>query len=148
NVFTGAVVRREVPPWPGGSTCTWHPGGRHLCVCKSDSDPAEVRVYHFDPPTAGLGYRRTIPCGRGEPRLGFNGTGDRFVDTGWYPTTSLWDFWTGRQLFETKSRVMSQPLVLKPDGSELALAAAPERPDHVGVWSVADAREYRTIVPS
>jgi serine/threonine protein kinase/WD40 repeat protein len=148
NVLTGAVVRREIPPWPGGSTCAWHPGGRYLCICRSDSDPAEVRVYHFHPPTGALKYWRSIPCGRGEPRLGFNGTGDRFADAGWHPTTSLWDFWTGQQLFETKSTIISRSPTLKPDGDELALAAVPERPDHVGVWSIGDAREYRAVVPS
>ncbi len=151
NIQTGQVVCKELPPWRGGSRCAWHPGGKYLCVCVSDAlvEGTGVRVYRFDKAAGKLHYLRTIPCGHGETRLCFHPTGDRFFATGWNATVTLWDFWAGRELFQTRTGSQGESLAVSvtPDADTLALAILPERRG-VGVWSFADAREYRAIKPT
>jgi serine/threonine protein kinase len=88
DLRTGAVVAREVPPWPGGcSMAVWHPGGRYLCF--GPADGFGTRVYAFDPSSGRLEYRRTIDCSHGATQLRFNWTGDRLYATGWNPAVSM-----------------------------------------------------------
>jgi serine/threonine protein kinase/WD40 repeat protein len=144
DLRTGAVVAREVPPWPGGcSMAVWHPSGRYLCFGAANG--FGIRVYAFDPSSGRLEYRRTIDCNHGDTQLRFNRIGDRLYATGWNPAVSMWDFWTGQKLFETKNGIRGGT-ALDSNGGQLAFGSVPEHATQVGVWSVGDARECRSIV--
>lgn len=151
DLRTGTVVSQETAPWRNGCRAAWHPSGRYLCI--SNCDTSDTRIYHFDPATRRLRYERTIPqCGAGDPVLQFNRNGDRIIISDWGSITQLRDFWTGGILVSTMTNSRAggwEALpVLSPDGSQLALAWLAEGDGEVGVWSVADARECRPIVPS
>jgi WD40 repeat protein len=79
----------------------------------------------------------------------YNPSGDRFVRRGWGNVVVLFDAISGQELFRTHSLpAASECDLLRFDrtGQRLAAARVGDSNDRIGLWSVADAREYRTLV--
>jgi hypothetical protein len=143
NLDTGDVVCQELPPWRDGNNSAWHPSGDYLCICEADG--TQIRVYRFDAADQLLKYERSMACAHGDTRLTFTASGEHFFATGWAPTVSVWDFWTARQVFQT--RASSRSRVLATVDSRVALAGVPDQADQLGTWLFSVAREYRPVVP-
>jgi serine/threonine protein kinase/WD40 repeat protein len=149
DLRTGAVVAKFDTPWHHGfgtGVCAWAPDGRMLAV--PDGDSCKIMLLGFDPAAPALRQLRLIegPHDAGLHAL-FNPAGDRLVTRGWDGFLRLFDVASGQHLFAT------HPLPHASDntrfdrtGRRLAAARVGERLERVGLWSVADAREYRALV--
>jgi serine/threonine protein kinase/WD40 repeat protein len=148
DLRSGAVVAAAQPPWPGGSGAYWSPDGRTLTVASGDI--GKIQEYAFDPVAPALRPTRTLESPSvGAPAIVYNPAGDRFVSRGWGNSVHLFDSVSGQQLFATHSLpAASDWYMLRFDrtGQRLAAARVGERSDRIGLWSVADGREYRYLV--
>ena len=145
DLRTGAVLCSVNLPWRGSGTCAWSPDGLTLVV--PDGDSGRMQVYAFDPAARALRLTRTIPGpGTGGTSVHFNPAGDRFAVRGWDSIVHLYDAVTGWLLFSTLPlRPTSTQLQFDPSGRRLAAARVGDSEERIGVWSVADAREYRVL---
>jgi hypothetical protein len=146
DLRTGTVLVSLTLPWPRSGSCAWSPDGRTLAVSHGDS--SLVRLYAFDPAHPDVQLTRVL---RGNATGGtavyFNPAGDRLAIRGWDKSVQLVDVHTGRLLFSTPSKESSgERLRLDPTGTRLAAARVGPRLEQIGLWSVADAREYRALV--
>jgi serine/threonine protein kinase len=150
DLRSGAVVASAEPPWPGGNGGgAWGPDGRTLLVPQAD-DNTQIREYAFDPAAPALRPLRTLQTRRqGSPMLTFNPAGDRFVSRGWSDTVFLFDATSGQLLFSTPSLPVASYRSLRFDraGRRLACTRVGDRNERLGLWSVADGREYRYLLP-
>jgi serine/threonine protein kinase/tetratricopeptide (TPR) repeat protein len=152
DLRTGAVAASINPPWRGNGNCAWSPDGRTLTV--PDGDSGAIQQWAFDPTAPALRLLRTIQGPHnGGPCLSYNPAGDRFVTRGWDGVVHLFDAISGQWLFSTHSlpkNVVGGGAYLRFDrtGQRLAAARVGNHQERVGLWSVADAREYRALVPS
>jgi WD40 repeat protein len=152
DLRNGAVVASAAPPWSGGSGgCAWSPDGRTLAVpC---GDQGVVQPYAFDVARPSLRPLRPIHGPNPEQNglwLSYNPAGDRFVVRGWDGIVHLLDAVSGQPLSSTHSLATAAWGYLRFDrtGQHLAAARVGPRQRRVGLWSVADAREYRAFVHS
>jgi WD40 repeat protein len=153
DLRTGAVIAAPLPPWPpgwppGNSSGAWSPDGRTLTVPSGDAE--KIQQYAFDPsgPTLKPTQLLDNPAS-GCPRIVYNRAGDRFVSRGWNTKVALFDAISGRLLFTTPAFPSAgPPLRFDPTGKRLAAARTGDGKEKVGLWSVADAREYRALVVS
>jgi WD40 repeat protein len=126
------------------------PDGRTLLVADSN-DSGIIQEYAFDSAAPALRLVRNIQ-GRetGGATITFNPAGDRFVSHGWDNIFHLYDAVSGQVLFSGPGLSPASPILLRFDrtGQRLAGARVGDRKDRIGVWSVADAREYRSLVPA
>jgi serine/threonine protein kinase/WD40 repeat protein len=147
DLRTGAVLVALTLPWRESMMCVWAPDGRTLAVSHGGG-PALVQLYAFDPASPALRLTRTLRAhGNGGTAIEFNPAGDRVVTGGWDSVVHLFDPTTGRLLFSR--HVLSPrgaPLRFDPSGGRLAAARVGPQQQQIGVWSVADAREYRALV--
>jgi tRNA A-37 threonylcarbamoyl transferase component Bud32/WD40 repeat protein len=144
DLRSGAVVARLRPPWRGGGYATWHPAGRSICIGQGDGD--EVRVYDFDPTAPGLAYRRSLHSKSGGGTfITFDRAGDRATVVGWGGTFGLFDFGTGRLLFETLGESVVGYPHFDASGGRLATAVRLQEAK-VGLWSVGNGHECRTLL--
>src|SRR5262249_53690407 len=112
----------------------WHPAGHTLAV----SDDGGIHLY--DRAT----FRRRLTFGPavGGEQLCFNHAGDRLVVCDWAETLRLYDVATGQLVFQ-----LSPPVpLLSPrfDRDDRRLAGF-VKDGRIGIWQVADGREYRTL---
>jgi serine/threonine protein kinase/WD40 repeat protein len=144
DLETGEVFASFRPPSLGMSD--WAPDGRTLAV--SEGDSGLVHLYAFDPTARTVRPTRVLRApGIGGTRISFNPAGDRLVSRGWNNIVHLFDVRTGRLLFSTHSLLSTAGAGLRFDssGERLAAARVGPRQERVGVWSVADGREYRAL---
>jgi WD40 repeat protein/Tfp pilus assembly protein PilF len=170
DLRTGALAASANPPWRGGNGgCAWSPDGRTLTVLCGDS--GAIQPYTFEPTAPALQSLRTmVPIGgrffdtlappalrplppiqgpdNGGPWLFYNPAGDRFVSRGWDSVVHLFDAVSGQWLFSTHALPTRGILRFDRSGRRLAAARVGDRQERVGLWSVADAREYRALVHS
>jgi WD40 repeat protein/Tfp pilus assembly protein PilF len=154
DLRTGAVLvalKPWLPPRPRGANgsagCTWSPDGRTLAV--SEGDGGRVKLYAYDPAPPGLRLTRTLEGpGNGGTAVRFNPAGDRVFTHGWDRRIHLFDPATGRLLFSTHSSpaIASISLQVDPSGRRLGATRVGAHMERIGLWSVADAREYRSLV--
>jgi WD40 repeat protein len=106
-----------------------------------------IQEYAFDTAAPALRLIRSIQGPRmGDAEFAFNPTGDRFVRRGWESVVRLFDAVSGQELFHTYSlEPASLPLRFDRTGQRLAGARVGDRKDRIGLWSVADGREYRSL---
>jgi WD40 repeat protein len=134
------------PPWPMGmGGPDWSPDGRTLAMPAGDS--GQIQLYAFDPDTGTLRATRMID---GPPDAGlqvvFHPRGDRLAARGWGDCVRLFDVPTGRHLFSTHGFNQHWGLFrFDSAGGRLIGARVGELKERIGVWSVADAREYRAL---
>ena len=101
-------------------------------------------MHDFDPANNPVvQYTRLVPRGGGGAgRVTFNRTGDRAAVTGWGGTVTLCDFATGRPLIKSPEGGTR----LQFSGGDQLAAAVQWQGGRLGIWSVGDGRECRTIV--
>jgi serine/threonine protein kinase/WD40 repeat protein len=145
DLGTGAV-RDSVATW---GSCEWSPDGTTLAVANGGNSRS-IQLYIFDRAAGKL--RLTSPPIRGPDNGGahvkFSPAGDRLASRGWNSIVSLYDVHTRQRLFSTHSLRTScyERLCFDLSGSRLAAARVGPREEQLGLWSVADAREYRALV--
>jgi WD40 repeat protein len=150
DLRSGAVVASTTPSWPGGNgDCAWSPDGRFLLV--PEGDGGRIQQYAFDPIALALRPMRTLEGPpQGSPAVVYSPAGDRFVTRGWSCSVHLVDAVSGRLLFPTHRQSFPDYNLLRFDrtGKRLAVTLVGKRNDRIGLWSVADAREYRYLMHS
>jgi tetratricopeptide (TPR) repeat protein/WD40 repeat protein len=127
--------------------CAWSPDGRTLAV--SDGNGRRVDLYAFDRAPPGLRLvRRLEGRSNGGTNFRFNPAGDRLITRGWNGVVQLFDLASGRPLFFTPGLQTTSACSLQLDssGSRLGAARVGSQEQQIGVWSVADGREYRALV--
>jgi WD40 repeat protein len=145
DLRTGAVSSVTTPAV--NSWAAWRPDGRVLWVQPGESD--RIQEYAFDP-TAPEPLRptRTIegPV-QGAAHMAVNPAGDRFVTNGWSNTFHLFDAVSGQLLMPTPALPCwpSWPR-LDRTGTRLAFAVVGDENKRLGLWSVAEGREYRYLL--
>jgi WD40 repeat protein len=148
DLQSGAVLVSLTLPWRGSNQCDWASDGRTLVV--SDGDGSRIHLYAFEPSAPGLRLIRALrtPDNDGGPTPQFNPAGDRLASRGWSGRVYLFDVPTGRLLFSTPALPLAAwpDLLFDPSGRRLAAARVGPQEEQVGLWSVADAREYRALV--
>jgi eukaryotic-like serine/threonine-protein kinase len=145
DLKSGAIVATAVPPWSKGNGDTaWSPDGRVLIV--TEGDGGRIQQYAFDPGSSSLRPIRTINGPElGAPKVVYSPTGDRFVCRGWNGKVALVDAVSGQVLFTTHAQYGAS-LRFDRTGRRLAGARVGEENERIGLWSVADGREYRALV--
>jgi serine/threonine protein kinase len=150
DLRTGEVVASALGPGPmGNGACAWSPDGLTLTVPSGDG--GAIQQYAFDAAVPALRLLRTIQGHEaGGAQLTYNPAGDRLVRRGWDGTVSLFDGLSGQLLFSTHPLPSASYECPRFDGTGQRLAAARvgERNERVGLWSVADGREYRALIHS
>jgi WD40 repeat protein len=156
DLRTGAVVASAIPPWAGGNGfCAWSPAGRRLLV--TCGNEGTIQEYAFHPASPALRRRRLFqgPANRdrsGGAALSYHPAGDRFASRGWDGVVHLFDAVSGQCLFSAPPLSMpmsgAQGLRFNGTGQRLAATRVGKQQERVGLWSVADAREYRGLVHS
>jgi serine/threonine protein kinase/WD40 repeat protein/Tfp pilus assembly protein PilF len=149
NIFiydlrTGAVVASAVTPWRN-SWGAWSPDGRTLTI--PPGDQGQIQQYAFDPEAPALRLMRALPATQSGANISYNPSGDSFVDYGWASKVNLFDAASGQVLFSTQAMGVDQTYWMRFDrtGQRLALTRVGDRLDRIGIWSLADAREYMTL---
>jgi WD40 repeat protein/Tfp pilus assembly protein PilF len=149
DLQTGAVQVSLTLPWRRSARCAWSPDGRTLAVSAGEVDGGgdQAQLYAFDPAARSLRLTRVL---RGQSNGGtviaFNPAGDRLATRGWNNHVHLFDVRTGRLLFCTPAVRASCMLRFDPKGKRLAAVQVGPRLERIGLWSVADAREYRALL--
>jgi serine/threonine protein kinase/WD40 repeat protein/Tfp pilus assembly protein PilF len=148
DLRSGKVVAAVATTWTGGSSACWSPDGHSLFVAECDG--GIIQEYAFDVVAPALRLLRTIQGPRMDgAELTFNPAGDRFVRRAWDGVVVLFDAVSGQELFRTHSLPpTSESARLRFDrtGQRLAGARVGDRKDRIGLWSVAEGREYRSLV--
>ncbi len=145
DLNSGAVLLSHVLPWNGTSMCAWSPDGRTLATCHAHS--SLLRLYDFDPARPALSLRHALrPPGEGGTLIYFNPAGDRLVSRGFDNVVHLFDVVTGRLLFSTFSWPAGHLLRFEQSGRRLAGTRVGDQLQQIGIWSVADGREFRVLV--
>src|SRR5262249_20271178 len=110
----------------------------------------KIQQYAFDPAVPALQPTRTLEGpDLGCPAIVYNPAGDRFVSRGsWHNAIALFDAVSGRGITNSYELVPAScyPVRFDPPGKRLAAARSGDRNERVGLWSVADAREYWPLV--
>jgi WD40 repeat protein len=150
DLRTGKVISTPSVPWSGGNgTGAWSPDGRTLTVPQGEH--GLIQQYAFDPKSPAL--RLTGPPIEGPdlgcPAIAYNPTGDRFISRAlWGGSVALFDAVSDRLLFKTPSNSLAGGMIcFDATGRRLAAARVGDRDQRIGLWSVADAREYRALLP-
>jgi serine/threonine protein kinase/tetratricopeptide (TPR) repeat protein len=144
DLRTEAVVASAATP-RRNAYGAWSPDGRTLTVPPGDA--GKILQYAFDPESPALRPLRALDSTQSGAEIYYNQTGDRFVDYGWGRKVHLFDAASGQVLFWTNALPPEAGFRLRFDrtGQRLAAARVGDRSDRIGIWSVADAREYRAL---
>src|SRR5262249_25422569 len=109
-----------------------------------------IHLYGFAPAGAALQLNRALRASpsRGGAVLRFNPAGDRLATRGWANIVHLFDVHTGRLVFSTHALLSTaEPtLYFHLSGGRLAACHFGAQEERIGLWSVADGREYRALV--
>jgi serine/threonine protein kinase/WD40 repeat protein len=150
DLASGDVLFSLTLPWTGGTgRCAWSPDGCTLAVPDGNGGP--IHFYRFDEVARSLHLTRAVPAPPSESSglaVRFNPLGDRLVGRGWSGIIHLFDVPTGRWLFSSLSLpgLDKESARFDPTGTRLAAARVGAREERIGLWSVADGREYRALV--
>src|SRR5262249_55091769 len=114
-------------------------------------DEGPIQEYAFDPGAPALRPTRTIPSpNQGGPVIVYNPAGDRFARlSNWDGMVYLFDAVSGQLLFSTPSNLSwfyYPHMHFDRSGLRLSGALAGERNDRLGLWSIADGREYQALI--
>jgi serine/threonine protein kinase/WD40 repeat protein len=142
DLRTGEVVASAVTGRSG--VAAWSPDGRTLTVPPGDA--GKIQQYAFDSVAPALRPIRALDSPQSGAAISYNPDGDRFVDFGWAAKVCLFDAASGQVLFSTDAQLAgSHRLRFDRTGQRLAVARVGDRSDRIAIWSVADAREYRSL---
>jgi WD40 repeat protein len=121
----------------GISRVVWHPRG-HVLAASNNTGPD---IYLFDWPA--LELVKTLHGPGPAARLAFNPSGDRLVAYSYHGELQLFDLPSGQLLFQTPTHIPDPGPRFARDGRRLACETSAEQ---LGIWEVADGREYRTLI--
>src|SRR5262249_35087360 len=109
-------------------------------------DGGQIQRFIFNPATNTLRPLRPIqgPVS-GCPRIAYNPSGDRFVCCGWNDKLALYHEDSGELLFTCPGNGGSD-LRFNSSGERLGGVRTGDRKERIGLWSVADGREYQALV--
>jgi serine/threonine protein kinase/WD40 repeat protein len=113
----------------------WSPDGRTLALGGGN----EERIFLYD---RELNLLRALVTKTAGVHVAFNHAGDRLVSVGWGGNVQLWDLVTGRRLFTLPGSIGTPALRFSPDDQRLAATVTGEQ---LGIWKVADGRDFRTL---
>ena len=116
------------------ASAAWSPDGRVLALGEAEGQ----RVRLFD--LATLREFRTFPTRMAVTGITYNYAGDRIAVTGWGEAMELYDVHTGERLF-TATIQGALPRFSRDD----RFISCTARDGKLGVWEVADGREYRSF---
>ncbi|HEV8606237.1 MAG TPA: serine/threonine-protein kinase [Tepidisphaeraceae bacterium] len=133
NLESGKVIASTVVP-TGPTSMDWHPDGQKLAV--GFGDLPMVRLYD----RATLQPYRTFEVLDHGSYVRFNPAGDRLLVRGWASMLELFDAATGQKLW-TNPPILSSTRFNR-NGTNLAGAVQDGK---LGIWQLADCREYRTF---
>ncbi len=133
DLETGKVLA-SLPQTDRPFSAVWHPDGRSLAVGYGESTVARL----YDRTTWGV--KRTFDVGNFGTTVTFNHGGDRLLMRNWGGTLELFDVGTGQKVW---SMAHSSTDRFSRDDGRLAGAVQDGK---LGIWKVADGREYRTLV--
>jgi tetratricopeptide (TPR) repeat protein/WD40 repeat protein len=144
DLRSGTVVATILPPWERrNGDAAWSPDGKVLTVTQGDG--GQIQRFTFDPAT---NIFQPLPPIQGPvtgaPRISYNPAGDRFACCGWNDKVALHDADSGQLLFTAPALGGAGELRFDSTGGRLA-AARPKK-ERIGLWSVADGREYRALI--
>jgi serine/threonine protein kinase/WD40 repeat protein len=145
DLRTGAVAASVqcVWGWGNGHAC-WRPDGRVLTVPSAIG--GMIQQFAFDPTEPALKPVRTIDGPDvGAATIVYHPAGDRFISRGWTQTIQMFEEVSGRLLFTTPAH-SAGCLRFDRTGQWLASARVGKENDHIGVYSVAGGREYRSLI--
>jgi WD40 repeat protein len=150
DLKTGALRTTPKLPWRRPSNCVWSPDGSTLAMADAGGG-GMIHLYTFDRASGELQPKPRVLDSRldnGGANLAFSPAGDRLVLRCWSDEVHLFDVQTGRRLFSTHPLRSSgyQRFCFNLSGNRLAGARVGPREEQLGLWSVADAREYRALV--
>jgi serine/threonine protein kinase/WD40 repeat protein len=150
DLETGAVRVSLELPWQNSSMCVWSPDGRTLAVSAGETDGGDrTLLYAFDAAARTLSPTPHLLRGEsnGGTALAFNPAGDLLATRGWNGKVHLFDVHTGRLLFLTHALPTISTAFLRIDltGGRLAATRVGTEQEKIGLWSVADGREYRVF---
>jgi eukaryotic-like serine/threonine-protein kinase len=135
----------KVLAWHAGrNPCNplWHPDGRRLIV--PDGEGGRIQDLVWDPATRSLKVWRTMAVEANGTQIELNPAGTRLAVTGWNGIMRLFDYESGRQLFEAPAAWRATVPRFSPDGERLA-GGVERQGGKLGVWRVGDGRDYRTM---
>jgi serine/threonine protein kinase/WD40 repeat protein len=133
DVRTGKVVT-SWPQTEGPTSVAWHPDGQTLAVGYGES--SFIRLYDRNTRQP----YRTLESAQWGQHLTFNHAGDRLAAHGWNSYAELFDVGTGQKLFATVPIAGTRRF--SRDDRRLAGGVLDGK---LGIWQVADGREYRTL---
>jgi serine/threonine protein kinase/WD40 repeat protein len=144
DLKSGNVLVTIPLPWRGSAGSCWSPDGRTLAVAEGDG--GRVHLYAFDAAAPRLHLARVLHSqSNGGTVIRFNPAGDRVAAVGWTEVVELFDVFTGRLLFSIPQSCDHLSLAFDLTGRRLGAARVGIHGDQVGLWAVADAREYRAL---
>ncbi len=133
DLGTGQVLA-SIPQTERAVSVAWHPDGRTLAVGYGES--LHARLYDRDT----LKAYRTLDVEGFGTYLSFNRAGDRLLTGNWGAVMEMFDVGTGQKLWTT-TQTLANPRLSR-DGTRLAGDVQDGR---LGIWQIADGREYRTL---
>jgi len=133
SLETGNVIASTVLP-TGATSTDWHPDGQKLAV--GFGDLPMIKLYD----RATLQPYRTFELNDHGSSVRFNPAGDRLLVQGWASMVELFDAATGQKLWATAPIRAGGRF----DRSGTNLAGAVQD-GKLGIWQLADCREYRTV---
>ena len=133
DLETGKVLA-SLPQTDKAFHAAWHPDGRSLAVGYGESTVA--RLYD----RATWEVQRTFEIADFGKLVAFNHRGDRLLMRGWGGMLELFDVGTGQKVWSMAHNSTDR---FSRDDGRLAGAG---RDGKLGIWKVADGREYRTLV--
>jgi serine/threonine protein kinase/WD40 repeat protein len=135
DLITGEVLA-SLPQSTHANSVAWHPDGRILAVGLAEAH----QIHLYDRTT--LQAFQTLELENNASTVTFNHAGDRLVSDGWGRSgAELVDIGTGRKLFTTSTA--PRGFHFSPDDRRLAGTIEDGR---LGIWQLADGREYRMLL--
>ena len=121
----------------------WNPNGKELAV--SEMLGYYVHLYDYDPMTQSLHLRLSILGKKANSNIKYNRIGSCFVTWGWGAPLELFETQSGRQLVQSVVSDRSNMNGYFSDSGEEFFGAIASDNQHIGSWSVNEAREMRAF---
>jgi serine/threonine protein kinase/WD40 repeat protein/tetratricopeptide (TPR) repeat protein len=140
DLRTGKVLASH----DGNHPCNpiWHPDGRRIIV--PDGEGGKIQDLVWDPAVRSLRLWRTLEVETNGTAVELDPGGTRLAAIGWDAVMHLFDYESGRPLFQAPSAWRCTLPRFSPDGHRLA-GAVERQGGKLGVWRIGDGRDYRTL---
>jgi WD40 repeat protein/Flp pilus assembly protein TadD len=120
----------------------WHPDGRRLVI--PNGEGGKIQDLVWDPATRSLRLGRTLEVEANGTAVDLDRSGTRMAVIGWNGIMRLFDYESGRQLFQAPAAWRFTVPRFSPDGERLA-GAVERQGGRLGIWRVGGGRDYRSL---